>query len=206
MEGYAKLAHLMSTHHELAIFRRFKALNMQNLLYLQAEITHLEAELLRVAREDVKHGGRQHHAHDWWSLSQGEFEGDGDQWETVLEIRNKLETYSRNLNGLESSSVLTLNADDALLKQAAFIRLDSPTNHDLGLLRSWFERPGMGAFPLLGMDRHAWNKEYEADLVAVRRREYTDSFSEWITDKLIPVFHHAVGSKFKVCLEICPSG
>jgi hypothetical protein len=45
MEGYAKVAHLMGTHGEFGIFRRFQTLNMQNLLYLQAEITHLEAEL-----------------------------------------------------------------------------------------------------------------------------------------------------------------
>lgn len=94
MEGYAKIAHLMGEHPEFAIFRRFRALNMQNLLYLQAEIIHLEAELRRLAREDMKHGGRQDHPHDWWSLSQGQEEGDAKQWEKVLEIREKLEEYS----------------------------------------------------------------------------------------------------------------
>lgn len=94
MEGYAKVGQLMGSHPEFAIFRRFCALNMQNLLYLQAEITHLEAELCRLVEEDTHHGGRQDHPHDWWSLSQGQEEGDTRQWEKVVEIREKLENYS----------------------------------------------------------------------------------------------------------------
>jgi hypothetical protein len=95
MEGYAKVAALMGTHPEFAMLRRFRTLNLQNLLYLQAEITHLEAELVRRAEEDVMSGNRPDHPHDWWSLSQGEEFGDARQWETVLEIREKLERYSK---------------------------------------------------------------------------------------------------------------
>lgn len=94
MEGYAKVANLMATHGELAIFRRFKALNMLNLLYLQAEITHLEAELREVACEDAQQG-RENHPHDWWSLSQSEDDNDREQWDVVLKIRKKLEKYSK---------------------------------------------------------------------------------------------------------------
>lgn len=94
MEGYEKVAQLMGVHHEFAIFRRFQALNMQNLLYLQAEITHLEAELREMARRDVQHGNRQNYAYDWWSLSSGVGEEDTEQWGKVLEIREKLEKYS----------------------------------------------------------------------------------------------------------------
>jgi hypothetical protein len=94
MEGYAKVAQLMSTHPEFAIFRRFRALNVQNLLYMQAEITHLEAELRNKADEDIQSGNKQDHAHDWWSLAQDQETDDAGQWETVLEIREKLEKYS----------------------------------------------------------------------------------------------------------------
>ena len=97
MEGYAKVARFMGRHTEFALFRRFRALNMQNLLYLQAEIIHLEADLYKLASEDIRHGKRQNHAHDWWSLSQGESDGDTEQWELMLELREKLEKYSRHL-------------------------------------------------------------------------------------------------------------
>jgi hypothetical protein len=88
--------------------------------------------------------------------------------------------------------------DDALLKQAAIARLGHPTKHDLGGLRSWFERPGMGHFPLLGIDRGSWDKEFENDLAALVPRERQDAFSNWVAEKVIPTFHHAIGSKFKV--------
>jgi hypothetical protein len=94
MEGYAKVAQFMGAHPEFAVLRRFKALNMQNMLYLQAEIMHLEAELRNQAEEDIQSGQRQDHAHDWWSLSQGEQIGDTRQWEVIIKIREKLEKYS----------------------------------------------------------------------------------------------------------------
>ena len=45
MEGYAKLASFMASDSEFAIFRRFGALNAQNLLYYQAELMDLETHL-----------------------------------------------------------------------------------------------------------------------------------------------------------------
>lgn len=94
MEGYAKVAHLMGTHPEFAIFRCFSSLNMQNLLYLQAEIIHLEAQLRTIVNQDINHGGRRYHSKDWWSLSHSQGEGDLKQWNKVLEIRTALKEYS----------------------------------------------------------------------------------------------------------------
>jgi hypothetical protein len=108
MEGYDKVAQLMGSHPEFAIFRRFRALNMKNMLYLQAEIIHLEAELRRLANEDIKHASRQEYPYDWWSLSQGQ-EGDMRQWEKVLEIRAKLEKYSMNIQSPTIQQVLILD-------------------------------------------------------------------------------------------------
>jgi len=98
MEGYAKIAQLMGEHSEFAIFRRFRALNMQDMLYLQAEITHLEAELRKFEQDNSSHSGRQNHSHDWWSMASGEGEGGTAQWELVQEIRAKLEKYSKWLD------------------------------------------------------------------------------------------------------------
>ena len=43
-KGYAKLSSLMSTDSEFAIFRKFGALNAQNLLYYQAELRRMICE------------------------------------------------------------------------------------------------------------------------------------------------------------------
>src|SRR5277367_3687174 len=96
MEGYHKIARLMGQHSDLAIVRRFSELNIKDLLYAQAELVHLESELHTVAEEDQRHLDRAWYARDWWSLAQpqDEDESQAEQWEKVLEIREKLKAYS----------------------------------------------------------------------------------------------------------------
>jgi len=96
MEGYAKVARLMGRHPELAIFRKFKAAYLQNLLYLQAEITYIEEELRQVETRDIRHGQpRENFPHDWWFLANAETSQDSQQWSKALELRHKLEQYSK---------------------------------------------------------------------------------------------------------------
>lgn len=176
----------MSNHDEFAIFRRFRNLNMKNLLYLQAEIAHLEEELSEVADRDSLDPECQFHGRDWWSLAQGEDGSNQEQWHKVLQLREKLDIYN-----------------DAVLKQARLARLDSPSQYELRFLRTWLARPRMGNFPLLGLDRKTWNKEYEDDLLALRAQLRGDAFSSWFTETLVPIFHRYIGAKFKVCDNIC---
>ena len=49
--GYPRLAALMGSYQETAIFRRFGKLNMLNLLSLQAELTDLEVQLENIVQE-----------------------------------------------------------------------------------------------------------------------------------------------------------
>jgi hypothetical protein len=56
MSGYEKLAGLMAKHSEVATFQRFDFLNTLNILYLQAELVHLERELRNSMREDLESG------------------------------------------------------------------------------------------------------------------------------------------------------
>ena len=51
-EGYAQIAWRMSVFPELATTRRFRALNMQNLPYLQAELNELEEAIHRQEQID----------------------------------------------------------------------------------------------------------------------------------------------------------
>lgn len=91
MEGYSKLAHLMATQHEFAIFRRFRALNIKSLLYLQADIAHDEAKLAELASRDSRYGDGEFQMKDWWTLSQGN------------------ETFSNRLENGESIPPPTIN-------------------------------------------------------------------------------------------------
>lgn len=63
-------------HNDFAIFRKFSKLNYQNLLYLQAELTHLEANLKKVADRDGGDPNRELYSKDWWFLAQNEAEHD----------------------------------------------------------------------------------------------------------------------------------
>jgi hypothetical protein len=199
MEGYGKIAQLMGSFDEFAIFRRFRSLNYQNILYLQAEILHLEDDLRKLAERDARHAGREFHAKDWWSLSQGDEEEDQEQWDKVLELREALEKYSalplptvpREANG-------TCYADDTLLKTARVASLDHPAPYNLNLLRLWFQRPSMGAFPLRGLDQTAWDAEHESDLLAMSAHNASDSFSRWFNHRLVPWAHALLGEKIKV--------
>ncbi|KAB8293947.1 hypothetical protein EYC80_009419 [Monilinia laxa] len=61
----------MARHGELGILRQFRKLGYQNLLYLQAELTHLENDLENLARRDAGHKLREEHSKNWYSLAQG---------------------------------------------------------------------------------------------------------------------------------------
>jgi hypothetical protein len=45
VSGYPAIADVMVEHPDFMIFQRFRVLNAKNLLYLQAEICHIEAEM-----------------------------------------------------------------------------------------------------------------------------------------------------------------
>lgn len=189
IHGYEEVAQFMSAHDEFAILRRFRALNMKNLLYLQAEILHLEEDLSDLATRDAELPGRRYHGRDWWSLANGQDEGDREQWAKVLHLRETLATYN-----------------DAVLKQAQFTRLEDPSRHDLDLVRDWLQRPSMGNFPLLGLDRKTWDKDHETDLVALRPRRQSDFFSNWVIENIVPKFHHFIGARFKASFRQLQNG
>ena len=98
MKGYAKLASLMGAHPEVAIFRRFGTSNALNLLYLQAEIVALESDLrtYTTADDSSSDPNRAIHSRDWYTLSQSSNSGGdvGLQWQTVVQLREKLNEYS----------------------------------------------------------------------------------------------------------------
>ena len=106
--------------------------------------------------------------------------------------------------GYRNQLFADLFEDDAVLKEAALAKLERPRQYDLDFLRSWFRRPGMGAFPLLGLDRDAWDAKTESDLIAINPRATPDIFSKWFTESFIPRYHQVFGEKFRVCVRRKP--
>lgn len=96
-KGYPKLAALMGPNLDVAIFRRFGALNMLNLMSLQAELVDLEAQLSDVMHEDASSDDpkRKLYSERFSILQRSLEDGDGVQWQMQLNIRNKLTEYSR---------------------------------------------------------------------------------------------------------------
>ena len=97
MVGYTELSSLMGTHPQLALFRRFASLNAKNLLYMQAEVVHLEAELANIVADDSASGESEKASFHLSLFDLKESSGTSKdlQWRKVMEIREKLKSYSR---------------------------------------------------------------------------------------------------------------
>src|SRR5215471_13469743 len=70
MGSYTKLSEFMGSWSDVAIFRRFANLNAENLLFLQAELLHLEHELQNHRKEASKSTNEktQLALRSWWYL------------------------------------------------------------------------------------------------------------------------------------------
>lgn len=95
--GYPKLAARTEVQPELAIYRRFGALNAQNLLYYQAELVDLEEKVRLQQEEDAKSpkGSKPLYARTWFRLVDSATDGDTKQLDLVLKLREILKEYSK---------------------------------------------------------------------------------------------------------------
>src|SRR5947209_2743199 len=94
MKGYDKLSAFLGKQPSLAMVRKFSNLGIKNLLYMQAELAHLESDLKSMAIEDSESEDpeRMLFQNCWWDLHRAR-SGDDHQWQTVREIREKLREY-----------------------------------------------------------------------------------------------------------------
>lgn len=96
--NYQKLSRFMGRWPEMSIFRRFGSLNAQNILFLQAELAHLEYELGEIREEDSNSDDetKKKFAQSWYEVSQKPEDGEqSEQYQKILEIREKLSEYSK---------------------------------------------------------------------------------------------------------------
>jgi len=99
--GFHKLASMMGAHPEYAVFRRFGALNAQNILFYQAELADLEIKLKNAVEADYASGDPDRVLYDRFgkALMASAHDGNGnpEQLNTIRAIRRTLQEYSKFL-------------------------------------------------------------------------------------------------------------
>lgn len=96
MRGYEKLAHFVTTNRGLELYRRFGWLQTLNLLYLQAHLTDLEAQLRNTIEEDLQSSDtdRTDLVLSWKALERSkEDPALNIQYNLILEARKTLDAY-----------------------------------------------------------------------------------------------------------------
>ena len=94
MTGYSLFSELVGRFPQLHCYRRFGSLSARILLYQQAELSHLEAELRIIAAADEQDPQANGFDQSWWELNRatGDF-GACYQREKVAEVQVKLKEY-----------------------------------------------------------------------------------------------------------------
>ncbi|KAH7381374.1 hypothetical protein DE146DRAFT_793337 [Phaeosphaeria sp. MPI-PUGE-AT-0046c] len=179
MNGYSKLASMMGLNPELAIFRRFSALNAHSLLLLQAELVFLENKLKRCIDADTAYGHdlRTIYDRDWQSMFESATKPDGcaEQWETVVRARSVLKEYN-----------------EALLLQKMLAKEEGPLAPDITYLQDWMKRTTMGCVYLIGADSDVYEKPVLEDLIAIKRHRGHNLASRTIADFWVKVWRRMI--------------
>ncbi|MCJ1284632.1 hypothetical protein MMC26_003967 [Xylographa opegraphella] len=164
-----------------AIFRRFGALGMQNLLYLQAELVELETQFRACSRANDQSGDPEQAVFDkdWCTLAQHN-DGNEMQWTLALRIREKLKEYG-----------------DAMIQQSHLCRLKRPVEHDIKALKKWMNRPSQGRIRLVGLDSDVWDNPDTRDIITIDHSQAAGPFSSWVANVLVWKYHALIGHYFK---------
>jgi hypothetical protein len=92
--GYSKLSHFMYTKNHV-ILKQFRSTALRDILYLQAQLVHLETEFQNAAKVDRESGDKTRLLYDveWFTLSCPENGSYSKQWGLELQIRSVLEQF-----------------------------------------------------------------------------------------------------------------
>lgn len=181
MQGYAKIAGFMGEHLESAMIERFSDINLQNILYLQAEIHGLREDLRKLEAQTTTRGLEEHKNFplDWYTLAHTEENNHtNEQWQKVLQLRPRLREYNR-----------------AVLQFHQMSQLASPTRRTLCDMQEWLRRPQLGGVYLTGRDRNIWAEG--KDLAVLRTNTNVNRFSRWVQDWAVPKYHDWIGERVK---------
>ena len=102
MGGYSRLASYMGEGAEIAMFKRFSALNAHNLLLYRAELYELEKTLMEAIQQHDASGDQRRMLYDRYLMvllnSERDMNGNTEQLDTLRQIRKTLKEYSMYSN------------------------------------------------------------------------------------------------------------
>jgi hypothetical protein len=193
--GYHKLSRFM-VDEQYAIFRKFRLLANRDLLYLQAELAHLEAEFSDLSDRDRKIEGEQElYDANWELISTSKSRGyDGHQWEKALQIRMKLREYcSKPRSNFQKFQVANKTPDDCTSRYSAILNKPQARERDVTMLKDWISRPDLGGgVPFSGDDlspvvKNVYDDTFAGDTMILNNRAgESDPFTRLLAG---PVFH-----------------
>ncbi|KAK3652931.1 hypothetical protein LTR56_004879 [Elasticomyces elasticus] len=174
----------MSEHSESAQVLRFGDINVQNILYLQAEISALRQDLRAAEKQanDSQSGDPRLFAVDWYTLAHT-LDDDGKlngQWQKVLQLRQLMKEYN-----------------EAVLHYHQMSVLPSPSPRDKHSLQEWVRWPYLGGISFLGRDREIWTEG--RDLVSIGHRPRSNRLHDWISGWLMPAAYRSIGRRIAPC-------
>lgn len=172
-EGYPKLAALQGTYSQLGIYRRFSTLNARNLLYLQAELVILEADLNQFTKNDCMSEdlNAKHYQKNWYYLSERKNGVANSQYHTMLCVRQKLKEYN-----------------ECLFQQRQLATFDLPESGNLEFLNHWLVDSRQNDCALEGLDRNVWKEG--KDLLVIKPDEIAaESFTRIPRKPLTAICH-----------------
>ncbi|TEY78284.1 hypothetical protein BOTCAL_0050g00150 [Botryotinia calthae] len=172
MKGYNKIASLMSSYPESAIVARFSELNIQNIIYLRAEIFGLQQDLrdLEDANDRSPNTDRAKFSTDCGWV--------GRAMEIGIGIREKLREYN-----------------EAVFLWTQMSKSSSPHPKRLAKFQEWMRRPSMGSVFLIGRDRNVWADG--KDLVAIQENAPDSMFFEIWANTITLIYHYTIRRFYK---------
>lgn len=189
LHGYPKLATLLGTTQNYAIYRRFAALNARNLLYHQAKLNHLEHELHDLEQTHLEHADLHYNVHHLFDKESHDQESPG------FVLRSKYEEVSRSLDKynsllLEQSRLHELMKPDKVYVNtiADFINSEKDGNKP-----GWLSHPDSTIYGVWDDNR----EPIQGDLVTLNRAfRQQDPFTRFFTNTFL-VWWHRIYSRFR---------
>ena len=190
LEGYEDFSKFIASDVDLSIYRRFGVLGARNLLYLQAELQVLEAQLQKLDDDDrneiERSSGNRRRDIQWaaksWESFYQQSSQQGRQKEKmaiVLRLREAMKEYGKSNIFFGSCYSDVWPLEEALLRRSRILSLEAPHKGILEAFGNWFRqrRPFLGS---------GWSLlDDETELVALK--------AEVSPDRMTNIIRHLCG-------------